>query len=1289
LTSFSATKTRTSKENPCPICFKTDGCRIFVSGRRSRENQKIWCLRSDANTRAPGYRNLGNLRDGMGASFVPIKDTQPLPKTTPAWKRTHKKLQKPAAPWQDGHRTVHQFIWEHADPQLKGRFPKKLADAAITDSYYCRYLNQENIEAIERLVEHRVAQGVFAQAQVLASGYFRLNTGFEGRRFRLNIPVGRILAVHDLAGELVAIRANPEVPLWLYNRKKEKYEEYKYLQAKGVPTHPHFPKVSSARLKELWATNQPYILVISEGEDTTESPAQNLQVLGDLPIVFVSLPGVEGWINSSGQPKPNYASWLDDLGHLHPELKKVISHAAHVVLGFDSDVMVKKEVKWAINRLGQAIWSGFDGKIVPLIANWNSLLRSHPELKQRKYGLDDLLGELISKGESLAPVFEDLLAPSNAAMIRRTWQRLGTTCAINHAPLLTVDESYQATEEAVKDWLQGNGPQHRVVASTPGVGKTEAADRVVFARMQAWVQAGHEIRALQLQQDIRSLESRKKLPISDTERFQLLAEAKGLRQQLQRHYRETLGGPLIILSPNLKSLDELQERLRELNGGTDPFWVARRVGRETPDPELQTKNQMEHGSLICAHHEPVSLIGSQAHSPSALACSSCFWGKEGRCGFLDSIQEAHLAPVVLATGQAVLNASEELANYAQIIVDENLPQYLFTQVTVSDHLPKLVNNLQVGLRLDFWGELYDRDTLEDLLTVFGELETAHLRYRRATPEEIQRRGDRVSDWMEAGRVAEPLNRLSGLRPLRMDMDKLEPVAATYYPWERPRYSQGQSGQYLHEETYGDAQQLAFDSIPLRGTDALLEALRHGLIDHLDGANLTFEGMYDPTVKEQQAHIYLYRPQAHLIELLNQSRVLNLDATPNSLLLRAFLPNVEIDHHDAKLNLRILQILSGPPGKISEGQIKELIPALRVFGQKGPTLLMTSKQATQWLEQATEINPISGLISMPNAKGQMAPGAYYGYHDRAFDDPRMKSAQTMVLAGSYVPHIGHLTRVTLMLKRYLALHKRSDILPKRQEPYRVHSYGPEGYELVEEVKDPLLDELIYEERMAALIQAINRPRPVRKKEQLTVILYRSDPVPEPYNRYVKVLGSVEELFGVSLALKNKANAGRLVEAWHRHGEAILNYFLKFKRVPSARVIQKIAGGSRGRSGSITRALAWFSAQVLPALPGTVGGTKEGQKLYEQFLASLLEAAEQYFLPVLPSHSCYELDEQSIESYWLERYRQSSASQKLVCWICTRQLSQSLHKKLEQIEPFAKLMGNLSPHVPQPQARKRPP
>jgi hypothetical protein len=60
------------------------------------------------------------------------------------------------------------------------------------------------------------------------------------------------------------------------------------------------------------------------------------------------------------------------------------------------------------------------------------------------------------------------------------------------------------------------------------------------------------------------------------------------------------------------------------------------------------------------------------------------------------------------------------------------------------------------------------------------------------------------------------------------------------------------------------------------------------------------------------------------------------------------------------------------------------------------------------------------MAMPNAKRQAAPRAYSGYLDLAFDEPKLTSAQTMVLADSYTPDIGHQRRVALMIERHLAL-----------------------------------------------------------------------------------------------------------------------------------------------------------------------------------------------------------------------------------------------------------------------------
>jgi Domain of unknown function (DUF3854) len=1239
--------------NRCPLCNhrRNDGC------KPSRDGQGWLCLRSSAEE-LPGedgvhYRRTKALRDQMGGLYLPAKERIPA------------SLDRPQ-PVAADHRLIHRLIWDNASEELGGRFPEKLAEAQIQDAYYSRYLSAEAIASLERLVEHRLHSGVYNEAQVQASGFFQKNRRMEGSRWQLKIPVGRVLGIFNLQGQFVGIRANPEVPLRI-KQKGQKAKELKYLQAKEVPLHPYIPKATRERLQQLWANNEPYLLVITEGEDTTEAPAQNLERLGGLPVIFIGLPGVDGWQGASKS------------GLLHPELQRVLARASQLVFGFDSDIMAKKEVRSAMVRLSNAVMSQFEGRLIPLAANWPQIFRTNTALAAQKYGLDDLLGEWTHQGWDVQAVFEQLLAPERALMVKRTWQRKGTPWTVESLPeLLTVEEAYQATEQSVKEWLTQEGVPRRVIATTAGVGKTEAVARQLFSKMRRWEAAGHGVTAHQLQQEIQILEARKKVPlISEIERYGLIKEIREKRKELLRFYQETLGGPVLALFANLKALHECQARIRQLNGGTDPSWLAIRVGREAPDPTLANDLQIGHGSLVCAHHEPVSQVGNQRHSPSALACSTCFWGQEGRCGFLDSIKEAHLAPVVLATSQAVLNASEEITHFSQVIVDEDLPHHLYEMTEVGQHLPLLIRNLQYGLQYQFWEELYEQEILAALLAVFTELEVAQTRYRGASPQERLLSGERVSDWIDRERIRSSLTRLRGLRPLRLDMEKREVVAATYYPWERPRYQQTEDGPYLHQATYGEEQQLAFESIPLRVTDALLETLVQGVMEGLAGANLTLEAVLEPqnVVSESQraqqtasVRLHLYRPHQHLIEALAQSRVLNLDATPNRLLLQAFFPDMQVEEHLCQLNIEIIQFLCAPPGRISDERLKDLIPALRVWARKGPTLLMTHKKGASILEQSTAQEPIEGLIAMISAQGESFPASYYGYHDRAFDDPAMKAAKTMVLAGAYVPNIGHLKRLSLMLQRYLAQQNRP--LPacaSINQPYRVQPYGPEGYELIEAMTDPLLGELIYQERSAALIQAINRPRPARRTDKLQVILYRSDPLPAPYNRYVQVVGSVEELFGVALPLKNKANAARLLEAWYRHGEMILAFFIKYKRVPSAREVQKLAGGSRGKAGSITRALAWFSAEILPNLPNETSS----QNLLQQALAKAVQ--DFYSMDLAPRQEM--LEEDALEDYWVERYRQGNAAQRVVTWLCTRRLAVELQQKLEAIQPFIEVVRAL--------------
>lgn len=54
-----------SRRNPCSVCGKDHGCRIFEDG-------KVWCLRVTGESVVPyGYRLIGLLRGGLGGSVVP------------------------------------------------------------------------------------------------------------------------------------------------------------------------------------------------------------------------------------------------------------------------------------------------------------------------------------------------------------------------------------------------------------------------------------------------------------------------------------------------------------------------------------------------------------------------------------------------------------------------------------------------------------------------------------------------------------------------------------------------------------------------------------------------------------------------------------------------------------------------------------------------------------------------------------------------------------------------------------------------------------------------------------------------------------------------------------------------------------------------------------------------------------------------------------------------------------------------------------------------------------------
>ncbi len=304
MTSFPPSLTngyRSRKQHPCPICTeKKKGCKVTDTGL-------ILCLRANRNTQILGYRYIKDLQDGLGCMFVPEDHEQSY---------THNNQTKDQLRVPRPGISLPRLVWDHASCILQGRFPQKLTQAGIWDSSYCRYLGEEEKRQLENHVHQQWRNGVYSDGLILQSGLFRQNLGVLGYRWQLRIPVGRVLGIFDLQGKLMGIRSNPEVPVKV-KVKGETTKLLKYLQPKGVPLHPYLPKVSRERLQKLWASQTPYLLVITEGEDTTESPAQNITHLGELPVVFVGLPGVDGWLGQDGK--------------LHPQLHPIIQHCTHLV----------------------------------------------------------------------------------------------------------------------------------------------------------------------------------------------------------------------------------------------------------------------------------------------------------------------------------------------------------------------------------------------------------------------------------------------------------------------------------------------------------------------------------------------------------------------------------------------------------------------------------------------------------------------------------------------------------------------------------------------------------------------------------------------------------------------------------------------------------------------------------------------------------------------------------------------------------------------------------------------
>jgi hypothetical protein len=1189
---------------------------------------------------------------------------------------------------------IHKWIWEQASPFLQGRFVGKLADASITDTAYSRYLTAEAITEVEKRLEALRRAGVWSAKEIEDSGWFYPNKSFESTYFyKCALLPGRVIAYYDLDGELALVRGNAEVTPFKEKRNfkthKVKLQPMKYQHPKKIKTRPYFPKLSREKLSALKETGTKFVLACTEGEDKVEFAAQNFSTFADgTEILWVSLAGVWNFTGNEDQD-------------LHPEFVNALTAASDIVICFDSDVIEKEQVGKAMTRLAGNIVEETSGRLIPLRADWQGLFAEFPNLASPRWGLDDLWGHLRKSHQDPVEIFERLLSPDHTRMVKRYWFRKGNPWKIEEQPpLLTLTEGRIKTHETINAWFEAglyplrSAFDDRVaVAATCGLGKTFSTGTIITERMNRWQASPGFAEATSICQELERLEQIKALTLPDTpERWSILSQIQEERNSLDAVYQRDLGGQIVFVFKDKQSLfNSLNDYVLPKTGGVFPPWLARRTGREEAEPEIPMREQIVPGSLACAHHEATGLLGEQRHSPSAGACQHCVWGQTGQCGFLDSLKTAHLAPVVFATTQAVVNASREIEDFPQIVCDEALDIHLVESMEIALAVRQMLASLQRGQAGGWYtiNEIYTEAQIDALVTVFSEVVAAFSRYNSATPSELRSRGDRIADWCDSVRIAPYLSLLADLRPLRWNYDKNEVESASFFPWERIKYKVGPSGTPIHQETFGDDQKIEFEYIPLRATSEILGELYQAIVENKPGSYLNLERVIvevasseDPEEisTRRRVKLHMTRPYQHLIRALRNARVLNLDATPNQTILDIFLPDMRLVKIEAEWkNTELVQVLSGPMGRATSATIKQILPLAAALGTDDSVLLFSHKVHTEQVDIAQAKFPIPGLLTANDAAGVEHSMAWYNYQDRAIDNPVWKQTRYMILTGAHRTNIGHTKRIASMLRRFVTNDRASSSqsLPtKANKPYRVESYGPQGYELVVQNEDPLLDALIEHERIASLEQACQRPRPVSREKPLTIILMRSDPMPAPYNRYVRVVSSIDELLGVTFPGGNRANYARHLEALYRHSEVIWQWFAKFHTLPNPHQVEDYGkflygiGGNRGRKSAIKQALALFAAQILPSLQANENIAESRAQFLEDLSAA---AADHYDINVCASE--LHLSKEAREAYWVQRYRQGDIHTRLVCWVSTQHLDEAIKQALEAIEPIYEVLKAL--------------
>lgn len=481
--------------------------------------------------------------------------------------------------------------------------------------------------------------------------------------------------------------------------------------------------------------------------------------------------------------------------------------------------------------------------------------------------------------------------------------------------------------------------------------------------------------------------------------------------------------------------------------------VATIVEGRNPDPEH---------AWGCHRPEVIRILGAQRHNPAVDGCSPCreeyeaLHGKGWLCHYLLMKKATAEARLVAAPIGAFFNASSELRNFDVVVVDEAIVPALTEMVVLTrDHLAAWQRRMN-----EIAAAEPGRYGLDDPFRRFVQALDVFLSRADAIAGE---------DWEPA---------LPHLREVCDDLDALlERVLAIAPSDGTNRY--------------------AFETPRTSGPDRLVPLrLMRDLLEAIDAER---PARADTRLWLTREGLRLFRVQEHLLTILRQRTVINLDASPSPSLRRLF-PDLEEIRIDVPTPLRVTQVTDTLTTRrqLAKPQLRtRVVAALEA---------VTAPANSPVIFTFSNFNPLAGdgdhRLSVSN------PAAQWGHFDRETRAlNRFADADLLCIVGHYSAPLPVL-RAEVQGLRFAAEPIDAPAgAAIRLRPYLWRDAAGRGRGRWSPAdRDPDVDALIRWSESSTIMQAIGRGRAARRSEDapLDVFLFTNAPIDDlPIHRLVSL------------------------------------------------------------------------------------------------------------------------------------------------------------------------------------------